>query len=1366
VSWPPVSDLRDLAICATRCGDLNKARQACLKALETVPEDGLTQGILGEILFELGEQEQAIEHLVLATQQAPEQTHPWLSLADYYNRIDQKDKAIETLKIATNTAENEPTIHLALAKLFLEDRAFTQAESSLNRAYAVINDQEISRVTDHTNSRISPIHKGGYPDPDIQSSIVYLYGLTLYQLGHLERATQILSERYLVHSSFPGLAYTYGRMLLEANEFRKAIPPLAVAVAKEPKIPGPYIDYAYTLLRVKEQPDLAVTNLIKAIIILDEQTSTDEDTGFVAQSNQDRIIPAIFSDNPDWKYGITTRISTFDEPDHRNSERTRVLAIALLAEAYETANQYDLALRFYSQALETTLSLNEAWKSRLATGMARVALLMNQPEIAIAVLQEISRKETAEVEVYKILCEAFGEIELFDEAMEAGLKAIELAPDNVGILSWFSKKALEMGALDSAFPALLRAVEIDPRRVDLAVELANIFIKLGKGSDAHEILLKVIDNPNSKPEDLFQAACGFDNLGDVKNSIDSLERALTLQPEPPVDILIALFSAYHRSGNYELALKTLDLALDQNNELPKLHSCKADILRELGRFQAAQACLEHAIKLAPQDPENYFSLAKLLISRRDLIEAQKYTQKLIELIDFRQISEFTIKATELAAGLAQSMLEIEAAHELVSLINIELIPFEKIIEEIPEDLIVDYLCLKTELELELNEEVLSGPSIDYITKLPPNLPRVQAIQSRIANRQGDSSSARNFYSSSLERITPLQESETNNSFLPLLGVSLAALDLGDFEKAIEILLNINEVRSNPYTHTQFARAISLRCEHQRLCKSLDVINNVPVSKSDPEEEYQLALASLQSATDGLSIDNIGSLPTLIRKWRARCQAVFHPGPEAIELFNRYPLNHSDQAALIFTLAQLGDLESITNNFNEIRNKAAISQINHSILAQFAHAIGLKGRRQNDLFESLNAMQAAINQKSDEPLYYAIYARLAQLNGDLKLASEAVQTALTYWPNEPRWHGMTANFALALDDLPLAISHLDQAINLEPQHVEHYLVLGEAHLKVGNPDQAVNALHQALEINPKQYEAYLALASAQIACGRLSEAAKNAEIAISLAPDELPPLLLSAEIYLTLGEPEQAKRYAESGIKLKPDDPSAHHFLARALNALGRTSESLEVIDKVLPFASDPIPLLLERAKLIGNVEGEEAAKTALEQLTNQYPDEPVVLAEFAKIFANSGKQEDAIRAAQRALRSGNGHLSMDDRAQLHYLLGNLFMKTGQLDQAVHQLSEASRLSPNNLQTYLDLAGVLQDRRQHGRAIEVYRKAISIAPSDPRPYHQIGLVLRECHDYQGAETMLRRAAELAPKEITIHRQLAALIALNLVHNSQN
>ncbi len=60
-------------------------------------------------------------------------------------------------------------------------------------------------------------------------------------------------------------------------------------------------------------------------------------------------------------------------------------------------------------------------------------------------------------------------------------------------------------------------------------------------------------------------------------------------------------------------------------------------------------------------------------------------------------------------------------------------------------------------------------------------------------------------------------------------------------------------------------------------------------------------------------------------------------------------------------------------------------------------------------------------------------------------------------------------------------------------------------------------------------------------------------------------------------------------------------------------------------------------------------------------------------------------------------------------------------------------------------------------------AAKIAPTDYHPYYQAGLALKESKDYLGAETMFRRAAHLAPNEVNIHRQLAAVVALNLVHN---
>ena len=124
---------------------------------------------------------------------------------------------------------------------------------------------------------------------------------------------------------------------------------------------------------------------------------------------------------------------------------------------------------------------------------------------------------------------------------------------------------------------------------------------------------------------------------------------------------------------------------------------------------------------------------------------------------------------------------------------------------------------------------------------------------------------------------------------------------------------------------------------------------------------------------------------------------------------------------------------------------------------------------------------------------------------------------------------------------------------------------------------------------------------------------------------------------------------------------------------------------------------------------------------------------------------------------------MNSLVELHHLLGNLLHQSGQLDQAIHQLSEATRLDPDRLESYLELGATQQDRRQHTLAIQTYQKAIAIAPEDPRPYFQSAQAYKACRDYLGAERMLRRAADLAPEDLGIHRQLAALVALNLIHN---
>jgi tetratricopeptide (TPR) repeat protein len=168
----------------------------------------------------------------------------------------------------------------------------------------------------------------------------------------------------------------------------------------------------------------------------------------------------------------------------------------------------------------------------------------------------------------------------------------------------------------------------------------------------------------------------------------------------------------------------------------------------------------------------------------------------------------------------------------------------------------------------------------------------------------------------------------------------------------------------------------------------------------------------------------------------------------------------------------------------------------------------------------------------------------------------------------------------------------------------------------------------------------------------------------------------------------------------------------------------------------------------------------------QFPEQPALLETLAELYESAGQTDQALQAAQHALRAGHS-LPQDnhfmEHARIHNLLGRLMRHAGQLDQAVGHLNEAIQLAPDFIEPYLELGQTHLDRRQYQEAIQVYLQAIQAEPDSANTYYHAGLAYKQCKDYVSAEQMLRQAAKMSPDDLTIQRQLGAVVALNLVHN---
>ena len=548
----------------------------------------------------------------------------------------------------------------------------------------------------------------------------------------------------------------------------------------------------------------------------------------------------------------------------------------------------------------------------------------------------------------------------------------------------------------------------------------------------------------------------------------------------------------------------------------------------------------------------------------------------------------------------------------------------------------------------------------------------------------------------------------------------------------------------------------------------------------------------------------------ITRWRARGQAIFQPGSQSLQalsailaLIQPSPEDIAAQIAVMrHVLEHLGENgmgdgmandsssgeQSGTSGLLNLAMQTAQTFPKHpSVLLQLSLTLS---QDEDYVLDSLQATVGGVgecNYSRPPALIKYLLARTAKSIGNFDLAFPAIQSALYWWPDEPQWQHLAGEIAISVGDTHTAILYFEEAVRLEPSQPEHYYQLGKAYLDHSASDRqllvsAIHALEKAAELDSDQVDIILALARGYCNAGDFERATQQAERAIELAPGTIRPLLLRTEIALQAGDAQKAHEYILAALQVKESGLEAATvaseqitliiLLARTLASLNRSDEALSAIDMALSQANNQLPLLLERAQIMAYAHGPEPAMRTLQELTLEYPKEASVYYHLAEYQAEAGQYEPAIRSAQYALQLASlpveetethFSLSEDELTHIHMLLGHLLRNMGQLDQAIHHLSEAIQLTPSLMEAYLELGSTYQDRRDLDRALQAYDQAMKLGAEDPRPYYLAALALKECKDYQNAETLLRRAAALAPTDLAIRRQLGAVIALNLVHN---
>lgn len=1010
------------------------------------------------------------------------------------------------------------------------------------------------------------------------------------------------------------------------------------------------------------------------------------------------------------------------QPDHYHIKLS-------LAEAMRRSGNLAEAYELYQELAE---SQEVAWQDflwKVQHGFGMTAIAMGQVESGIALLREASQNQPNDLMVLQDLTQACLDAQLNQDAEEAAEKALELAADDQQNLDWFAQVMLRLGKPGRSAEALRFAIELTPEKTDLRVRYAQLELENGAVESAREALANLCEMEDVDRSILRKAAYLHLRMQDYPQAIETLEKAVMVAEEPEYELLFELAQVYEKNGRIEDALRTIEQVSDACRDI-KLAIFHADLLARQERYQSAITVAEkgvrHALESVDCGCETLLNLYNRLANWQRVLgnvaSAYEQAEKALEQApdDIGQrflVAELAVALLQDKKAMKYALQPFEAANLILGENGLRLASLSA------------FLAIDDERIEDAQDLLVVCKSVDASD------PWGLVLEARLAALNGDIVNAETVLLEAIEQLRNKKKEE--RSLQPW--AARAAREAYRWDVAFGLLRDY-QMRFASEHRGAYEMSIALveAGEAKRICDELKIKSHAPAWETAGDfDQFERAFASIEGFL----------MPEEVIRWNTRAKLAQHPSFDTLQAFSMVAKRASDSATTMMGLRAIDQAAEAMEVGGEQAGQS-------TVLLQKMLAL-----TDVDLEKSMQFGGAIVSSQPNHPLLLVAYARLAEKHGKNDVALDAIETALELWPDEELWQAWAARLAYDVGDMKTSIGHWQKALALQPEGAVYAAELGKVLFENGDYPLAEELMRKAISQNPDDAESWLTLAQTQAATGKSEQAIESALLASQNDPYDVHGFILASKIAQEMGSISAALQYARSAIQRKPNDIQAIVNLSQILRKQGAVAESLEVIERSMQEQVLCRELLIEHARLLNMIYGPTAAVEAVNKLTEAYPDDADILALHATVQAELGDLKNAERAAFRSLRIN------PNQPNLALTLGKMTRKAGQLDQAVHILSQAVSLDPHNVDVYLELGQTHYERREHGKALEMYKYAIKIAPQDPRGYYQAALIMKDTKDYVGAESMLEQAAKFAPEDLQVHRQLVGVMALNLIHKSQ-
>lgn len=422
--------------------------------------------------------------------------------------------------------------------------------------------------------------------------------------------------------------------------------------------------------------------------------------------------------------------------------------------------------------------------------------------------------------------------------------------------------------------------------------------------------------------------------------------------------------------------------------------------------------------------------------------------------------------------------------------------------------------------------------------------------------------------------------------------------------------------------------------------------------------------------------------------------------------------------------------------------------------------------QNDAAEISANKAVELNPEFSEA--YRTLARINKLKGNTTAHVLNLQTALTLEPDQPLALRDLVTAYMEAEEYKKAEETLQKVLASSPQDPMAQFLLSWVQSQLGQIDLSQNTLNDLVNYLSLIDSDTLAQGSgllyisgmANYAAGNLEAATQDLQSFIAKEPQSLNASILLAELYesdnsyasaikvlerfgkeaetnLSLGA-KLCALYLKTNLNHKCDrlvnELSKHHqrntdFIllnSRLLAARGKTEEALAELENV---PTNSASLMVNKALLMLQMNDFDDAKVTLEQLINEYPQEPDYKNLMAGALIKEGEQERAIEVLNSILDDTPQHFAA------RFNLASIYVDTQNSEQAKALLETLNTERPQQSAVLLLLARAEKALGNPETALDILMTVRTLSPNMTEAQVELADVYAQVNDYDKALLIL-------------------------------